>query len=169
MTTIEALQNLYEALGGEASAVENINTIPAMLSEISGQLSGGGEDSKKQYIVKMARQGSQLVSLTPEDTVASLIEKVNDGYDLVLDLSYQKAVGDEYIEDGKHLIIKDYTVYSGDTNLVEFSTVISYDALMDYGQPKEGSDGRYGYIIWFRENSDPGYSDNICIIQTDHT
>ena len=42
MTTIEALQNLYEALGGEASAVENINTIPAMLSEISGQLSGSG-------------------------------------------------------------------------------------------------------------------------------
>lgn len=41
MTTIEALQNLYEALGGEPSAVENINTIPAMLSEISEQLSGG--------------------------------------------------------------------------------------------------------------------------------
>lgn len=41
MTTIEALQGLYEALGGEPSAVENINTIPAMLSEISEQLSGG--------------------------------------------------------------------------------------------------------------------------------
>lgn len=39
MTTIEALQNLYKTLGGDASDVANINTIPAMidaLSEIAG-------------------------------------------------------------------------------------------------------------------------------------
>lgn len=35
MTTIEALQNLYVTLGGEASEVAEINTIPAMLEAIN--------------------------------------------------------------------------------------------------------------------------------------
>ena len=35
MTTIQALQDLYAALGGTASDVENINTIPAMLNALA--------------------------------------------------------------------------------------------------------------------------------------
>lgn len=35
MTTIQALQNLYVTLGGEASDVANINTIPAMIEAIN--------------------------------------------------------------------------------------------------------------------------------------
>jgi len=46
MTTIEALQNLYTALGGTASDVENVNTIPAMIAAITtvvSSRSGGGD------------------------------------------------------------------------------------------------------------------------------
>lgn len=34
-TTVEALQSLYEALGGTASDAENITTIPEMISLLS--------------------------------------------------------------------------------------------------------------------------------------
>jgi hypothetical protein len=46
MTTIEALRTLYVALGGTASDVENINTIPPMIAAIATAVeekSGGGE------------------------------------------------------------------------------------------------------------------------------
>lgn len=46
MTTIEALRTLYVALGGTASDVENINTMPPMIAAIATAVegrSGGGE------------------------------------------------------------------------------------------------------------------------------
>lgn len=46
MTTIEALQTLYVALGGDATDVANINTIPPMIAAIATAVeehSGGGD------------------------------------------------------------------------------------------------------------------------------
>lgn len=41
-TTIDALKTLYVALGGTASAVANITTIPDMITAIATFISGGG-------------------------------------------------------------------------------------------------------------------------------
>jgi hypothetical protein len=112
MTTIEALQNLYEALGGEPSAVENINTIPAMLSEISGQLSGGGglpdvtadddgkvlkvvdgewdkaEGSNKIYNITYNSMGSQVI-LSDGKTIGDILKDINNGVNVILrDFAY---------------------------------------------------------------------------------
>lgn len=43
MTTIEALRTLYVALGGTASDVENINTIPPMIAAIATAVEGRSE------------------------------------------------------------------------------------------------------------------------------
>lgn len=41
-TTVKALQNLYAALGGTATDVENISTIPDMINAIATHIGEGG-------------------------------------------------------------------------------------------------------------------------------
>ena len=41
-TTVQALQNLYAALGGTSADVANINTIPDMINAIAAHVSSGG-------------------------------------------------------------------------------------------------------------------------------
>lgn len=43
LTTVEALQGLYVALGGNAEDVANVVTIPDMIAAISGQVTANKE------------------------------------------------------------------------------------------------------------------------------
>lgn len=42
MTTVEALRSLYVALGGDGDEVENLVTIPEMISAIATHVGDGG-------------------------------------------------------------------------------------------------------------------------------
>lgn len=46
VTTVEALQNLYVSIGGNIEDVENLNTIPDMLTAISEFEAGKTEEER---------------------------------------------------------------------------------------------------------------------------
>lgn len=69
MTTIQALQTLYVALGGTATDVENLNTIPEMVSAFASldAIGASGIVTKDNDDVNM--QSSNELNLTAGDTL----------------------------------------------------------------------------------------------------
>lgn len=47
-TTVDALKNLYEALGGTSADVQNITLIPDMINAIAAQVTANAAETKEE-------------------------------------------------------------------------------------------------------------------------
>lgn len=69
-TTVNALKNLYTALGGTAADVENITTIPDMVNAIASHIGEGG--AAELPAVKAADNGKVLTVVSGAWAAANL-------------------------------------------------------------------------------------------------
>lgn len=110
MTTVNALKNLYTALGGDSADVADISTNPDMINALCDVASGGNPNSKETITGTLANPfGESQVSFTEAKTaianggmsgLASVTTTgaVTGGLVLYADSNYVYLIGSQYDE-----------------------------------------------------------------------